>query len=142
MFRRFERSNESLESRTSFQGHSLEHNNEINKMLGKVWKTATEHEKKNYEEKATADKVRYLKVWLKSPCLYRQSSVFFPGPCTPPFYIGMTFDCNDSFFVLANGVFLPAFSEDLFRRNSVKHLERSRQKENGNDHPQKCMIKH
>ncbi|CAM9233608.1 unnamed protein product [Laminaria digitata] len=50
-----------VQSRPNAQGHSLEHNNEINKMLGKVWKTATEDEKKTYEEKATADKVRYLK---------------------------------------------------------------------------------
>lgn len=45
-----------------FQGHSLEHNNEINKTLGKVWKQATKQEKKIYEEKATADKLRYLHV--------------------------------------------------------------------------------
>eukprot|EP00904_Undaria_pinnatifida_P011896 jgi/Undpi1/7837/HiC_scaffold_23.g10310.m2 len=50
-----------VQNRPNAQGHSLEHNNEINKILGKVWKMATEHEKKTYEEKATADKVRYLK---------------------------------------------------------------------------------
>lgn len=45
-----------------FQGHSLEYNNAINKTLGKVWKQATKKEKMIYEEKATADKLRYLQV--------------------------------------------------------------------------------
>lgn len=44
------------------QGHALEHNNEINKALGKIWKRATEEEKRVYEERATADKLRYLQV--------------------------------------------------------------------------------
>ncbi|CAM9287343.1 unnamed protein product [Ascophyllum nodosum] len=42
------------------QGRSLQHNNEINKILGRAWKNATEEEKRIYEEKSTIDKRRYF----------------------------------------------------------------------------------
>lgn len=47
---------------TTRQGYTLARNNEINKNLGKIWKAVTEQEKRSYEEQATVDKVRYLKV--------------------------------------------------------------------------------
>ena len=113
------RSNECLESGT-LQGHSLEHNNEINKMLGKVWKTATEHEKKTYEEKATADKVRYLKVCLTSLCCYRRCPIFFLGPCTLPFNCMRWYLVTMIFIFRLSQWWLPAaFFEDVFCRNNI-----------------------
>ncbi|CAM9373126.1 unnamed protein product, partial [Discosporangium mesarthrocarpum] len=44
-------------------GHSLGHNNAINKTLGKLWKLTTSEERRYYEDLATKDKLRYLQVY-------------------------------------------------------------------------------
>jgi len=50
------------DSLTQQTGCSLQHNNEINKSLGKAWKEATPEEKRVYEEMSMIDKRWYIKV--------------------------------------------------------------------------------